>query len=165
MTDTVKRGLLSLGAAFLLCGALHVLLYKVDFFEGFVQFLCGAIAAVWGVSIGGRVTDRRLRRLLRAIALVLALYMVLQTVRFSFLPDGLTQRFTHYVEPTYAFPAISHATVAISAIPMTAGTKIPATLSAVLARKDRPSSPTCGSMMRAAVATTANCPFGRWVRS
>ena len=110
MTDTVKRGLLSLGAAFLLCGALHVLLYKVDFFEGFVQFLCGAIAAVWGVSIGGRVTDRRLRRLLRAIALVLALYMVLQTVRFSFLPDGLAAyRFVWYLYyvPLTALPILS----------------------------------------------------------
>ena len=64
--------------AFLLCGALRVLTYHKDLFEGFSPLFCGSLLLFWAVSVRTRVTDRRLRRLILGTVAALLLFLVLQ---------------------------------------------------------------------------------------
>ena len=74
----------AIAAAFLLCGLLHVLLYGVDFVDLVSQLCCGAVIAVWGISVRTRVTDRRLQRILLALTACLFLLLLMQTVNYRF---------------------------------------------------------------------------------
>ena len=86
-----------IAAAFLLCGLLHVLLYGADFAELFSQLYCGAVIAVWGISVRTRVTDRRLQRLLLVLAACLLLLLLLQTVNYRFAQDReMLRRYAWY---------------------------------------------------------------------
>ena len=84
MSDTDKRGILRIAAAFLICGVLNALLYNLDFFDCISQLLCGAVVIMWAVSVSRRVTDRRLCRLLLLIATFCLLLLLLQMVNYSF---------------------------------------------------------------------------------
>ena len=66
---------------FLLCGALRVLTYHRDLFQGFSPLFCGSLLLFWGVSVRTRVTDRRLRRLILGTVVSLLLFLVLQLFR------------------------------------------------------------------------------------
>ena len=83
MPETGKKYLYWLWAAFFLCGALHLLLYRKDFCYGFMQLYSGLIVMAWGISVCQRVTDRHLRRLLSLIAACLVAQLVLQEDRKS----------------------------------------------------------------------------------
>ena len=83
MLHITKRNMFLIVAAFLLCGALHVLLYGVGFADNFAQLFCAAFTIIWAVSVEERITDRRLRRILLGIAVLLLLYLLVQVARYS----------------------------------------------------------------------------------
>ena len=85
----IKRGsLLWIAAAFLLCGVLHVLFYRVQYAWNFAEIYCGCVCVFWALSVRKRVTDRRLRRLLLLIAGLLLVYELLQVCRFTLFPSS-----------------------------------------------------------------------------
>ena len=68
-----KRVLVWLAAAYAVCGALHILLYNVDYLDGLTDYFCCVLTLIWAMSVRKRVTQRQLRVLLIAIALMLLL--------------------------------------------------------------------------------------------
>ena len=87
MTNTGKQNVILIFLAFLLCGALHVALWSVDFADLVSQLFCGIAVITWEVSVQKRVTDRRILRLLQVIAFVFLLYLLMQTVNYRFAQD------------------------------------------------------------------------------
>ena len=83
MSGIRKNVLLSIAAAFLLCGVLKSVLYYNNFTFGFSQLFTGSFVLIWGNTIQKRVTDRRLRRLLLAIAGLLLFQLLLQLIRYD----------------------------------------------------------------------------------
>lgn len=77
---------------FVACGLVHVALWDVPFTRCITQLLYGGLALVWGVSLYRRVADRRLMHLLVAVALMLALYTVLQLCRYALFSYDLQAR-------------------------------------------------------------------------
>lgn len=109
MLRSAKRNMLTIGAAFLACGVLHVALWGIVFLDLFSQLFCGSVAISWGISVKKRVTDRRLNHLMMAIVFFQLLYLVLQAARYSFFVDNLTvSRYLWYAFylPMEAFPAL-----------------------------------------------------------
>lgn len=84
MSNVSKRNVLMIGAALLLCGILHVLLYGVDFFLEFSRLFCAGVTAAWGNSVLKRVTDKRVRNILIAIVSAFLLYLLLQTINYNY---------------------------------------------------------------------------------
>ena len=66
---------------FLLCGALRVLTYHMDLFDGFSNLFCAVLVLLWALTVRTRVTDRRLRRLILCAAASLLLFLTVQLVR------------------------------------------------------------------------------------
>ena len=83
MLRIAKRNMILIAAAFLLCGLLHILLYRVGFAENFAQLFCAVFTIIWAVSVKERVTNRRLRRILLGVAVALLLYLLVQISRYS----------------------------------------------------------------------------------
>ncbi len=109
MPESGKRNLSWMCFGWLLCGALHLLLYSVDFFNGFAQFCCGVYTILWGISIHKRVTDRRLRLLLMGIAGCLMLYLTLQVLRYNlirFFPVADRYLWYAFYVPMTAMPVL-----------------------------------------------------------
>ena len=73
MLKTGIRNMAAITAAFLLYGLLRVILYGQDFADLISQLFTGAVILVWGIFVLGRVTDRRLKRLLTSLAAFLLL--------------------------------------------------------------------------------------------
>ncbi len=84
MRKTLIRNMTAVAAAFLFYCVVRVLLYGVDFADLISQLYCGAVVLVWGISVPGRVTDRRLRRLLISLTAFLLLLLLMQTVNYRF---------------------------------------------------------------------------------
>ena len=80
MLKTGIRNMAAITAAFLLYGLLRVILYGQDFADLISQLFTGAVILVWGIFVRGRVTDRRLKRLLTGRAAFLLLLLLMQTV-------------------------------------------------------------------------------------
>ena len=101
--------MLSIAAAFLLCGVLHVLLYGVEFFDVFSQLYCGTVTILGVVSVKKRVTNRRLRLVLLMISGSLLLYLVLQIARYSLFRNLMTAErylwYAYYI-PLLALPVL-----------------------------------------------------------
>ena len=92
-----KRVLWMLAGAYALCGGLHVLLYDVDYLDGFSDCLCCVLVLVWALSVRKRVTQRRLRNLLIGAALALLVYLCLQICRYLLVIEPLwAQRWLWY---------------------------------------------------------------------
>ncbi len=111
MLESGKRNLYWICFGWLLCGALHLLLYGVDYATGIVQFGCGVLTLLWGISIHKRVTDRRLRRLLMSIAACLLMYLALQVIRYDFVVFfPVADRYLWYAfyVPMTAMPALCY---------------------------------------------------------
>ena len=102
MLKAGRKNLCWICAAWLACGVLHLLLFEIDFANAFVQLFCGAVVLLWAISIRKRVTDRRLRHLLGAIALCLISYLVLQTARYILVSGDLTA--SRYIWYSYYIP-------------------------------------------------------------
>ena len=104
-----KRILFALAAAYVVCGALHILLYNVDYLDGLTDYFCCVLTLIWAMSVRKRVTQRQLRVLLIAIALMLLLYFCLQLCRYLLVRKPLwAQRWLWYAFyiPMDAFPAL-----------------------------------------------------------
>ncbi len=84
MLKTGIRNMAAITAAFLLYGLLRVILYGQDFADLISQLFTGAVILVWGIFVLGRVTDRRLKRLLTGLAAFLLLLLLMQTVNYRF---------------------------------------------------------------------------------
>ncbi len=84
MLKTGIRNTAAITAAFLLYGVLRVCLYGVDLADLISQLFTGAVILVWGIFVLGRVTDRRLRRLLTGLSAFLLLILLMQTVNYRF---------------------------------------------------------------------------------
>lgn len=97
LTRTSRRNIILFTAAFLLNGALHILLHGRDFAYGFSMLFCGVLTILWVLSVHKRVTDERLRALMSAIAACLLLHFILQILRYD-LFDGnpAAQRYLWY---------------------------------------------------------------------
>ena len=93
MLKTGIRNTAAITAAFLLYGVLRVCLYGVDLADLISQLFTGAVILVWGIFVLGRVTDRRLRRLLTGLSAFLLLILLMQTVNYRFAQnqEALTQ--------------------------------------------------------------------------
>ena len=96
-TKAVKRNIVLYLAAFILCGVLHVLFYRVDFTFCFSQIFCCVLTILWAITIQKRITDERLRSLMLWIAASLLLHFVLQILRYDLFDDSITaQRYLWY---------------------------------------------------------------------
>lgn len=104
-----KRILWALAAAYVVIGALHVLLYDVDYLDGFSDCLCGIMTLVWAMSVRKRVTQRQLRGLLIGAAYLLILYICLQLCRFLLVLHPLWAHrllwYAYYI-PMDCFPVL-----------------------------------------------------------
>ena len=92
-------------ALFLLGGLLHVLLYGVPFTNVFTQLYCGAMVALWAMSVQRRVKDARLRRWLLMTAGFLLLYNLLQIVRYRLC--GVDPDFSRVLWYAFYIPMIA----------------------------------------------------------
>ena len=97
IAKVTKRYIALFTAAFLLCGVLHVVLYRTDFTLCFAQLYCGALTVAWASTVQRRVTNRKLRRLMLGVAVSLVMNFVLQVARYQ-LFTGQTdmQRYLWY---------------------------------------------------------------------
>ncbi|MBR6119576.1 MAG: hypothetical protein IKQ04_04570 [Oscillospiraceae bacterium] len=104
-----KRVLWMLAGAYLLCGALHILLYKLPYLDGFSDCFCCVLTLVWALSVRRRVTQRQLRRLLSAIACALLLYFFFQICRYCLVRRPLSAQrllwYAYYI-PMDCFPVL-----------------------------------------------------------
>ena len=87
-----RRMAAAFAGLFVLCGVLHILTYRRNFAECFVQWYCAVLLVLWSLSVHIRVTDRRLRRLLWAVAGFLVLFLLCQVVLYDLCFDDLTVR-------------------------------------------------------------------------
>ena len=109
MPRLIRRNMLAIAFAFILCGVLHVLLYKVSFFDCFVQFYCGTILIFWAASVKKRVTDRRLCRIMLMIVGLILFHMLLQICRyiiFCYEYDIYHYLWYLYYVPSTALPVL-----------------------------------------------------------
>lgn len=104
-----KRVLWMLAGAYLLCGALHLFLYDVDYLDGFSDCLCCVLTLVWALSVRKRVTQRQLRRLLICVAYLMIVYICLQLCRYLLVLHPLWARrwlwYAYYI-PANSFPVL-----------------------------------------------------------
>ncbi len=95
-----NRGLLRsmalFAGLFLLCGALRLLTYNRDLFDGFSLLFCGTLLLLWTGSTQARVTDRRLRRLIIGTAASLLLFLISQIFRGNMAWTLTLQRYCWY---------------------------------------------------------------------
>ena len=111
--DTVgginKRILFALAAAYAVSGALHVLLYSADYLDGFSDCFCCVLVLIWALSVRKRVTQRRLRVLLLAVAALLITYICLQLCRYLLVRRPLWANrwmwYAYYI-PMNSFPML-----------------------------------------------------------
>lgn len=87
MTKTSRRDIALICLAFLLCGALRILLWSADFADLNAQLFCGIVVFFWIVHNHKRVTDMRILRQLDCIACFFLLYLLLQCVNYRFAQD------------------------------------------------------------------------------
>lgn len=91
--NSKKRGILfilSFCALFILGGALHVCLYGVDFADEITQIYFGFLILLWGLSIQNRIMDKRIKRFLLTMAILLVFGFVIQVFRYKLIVDGIT---------------------------------------------------------------------------
>ncbi|MBR6376563.1 MAG: hypothetical protein IKS05_02230 [Oscillospiraceae bacterium] len=104
-----KRILFALAAAYAVSGALHVLLYNVDYLDGFSDCFCCVLILVWALSVRKRVTQRQLRALLMAVAALLIVYICLQLCRYLLVRRPLWANrwlwYAYYI-PMNSFPVL-----------------------------------------------------------
>lgn len=109
MAGIKKQVLGLLGASYVVCGLLHLLLYDVEYLDGFSDCFCCVLALVWAMSVRKRVTQRQLRRLLIWVACLLIVYLCLQLCRFLLLLRPLWARrwlwYAYYI-PVNSFPVL-----------------------------------------------------------
>lgn len=84
MTRSGRRNIMLICLAFLLCGAIHIIFYGVEFTDCIVQIFCGAVTVIWSVYVRRIITDTRLRRLFLAIVFFNLLMMLSQSVNYIF---------------------------------------------------------------------------------
>lgn len=92
LSRTSKRNILLFVAAFLLCGVLHILLYRTDFSFAFSSIFCSVLTILWAIAVQKRVTDRRLRLLMLWIAVFLLLHFLLQILRYDVFNGDINVR-------------------------------------------------------------------------
>ena len=104
-----KRNLWAFAAAYAVCGLLHLLLYGVEYLDGFSDCFCCVLALVWALSVRKRVTQRKLRVLLIGIAYGLLLHFCLQLCRYLLVLHPLWARrwlwYAYYL-PANCFPVL-----------------------------------------------------------
>ncbi len=91
--NSKKRGILfiiSFCALFILGGALHVCLYGVDFADEITQLYFGFLIILWAFSINNRITDKRIKRLLLTMAVLLVFGFVIQVFRYKLVIYNIT---------------------------------------------------------------------------
>jgi len=104
LSKTSKRNIALFAAAFLLCGILHVLLWRVDFTSTFSQLFMSVLTLLWALTVKKRVVDVRLRRLLLWIAALIVLFYVLQIMKYRLFYGLMSaQRYLWYA---YYVPAM-----------------------------------------------------------
>lgn len=82
--------LLAYVVTFLLLGLLHVLLYGVPFTDSIMLILYGSIAFLWGISIGRRIMDSRIKHLLFAVIGLIELFFLLQICNYKLFTESIT---------------------------------------------------------------------------
>ena len=92
MSAASKRNILLICLATLVCGLGHVFFYSRLYFDEFSRLFCGAVSAVWGLSVHKRVTNRRIRRLLLAMVCFFLFYLLLQTINYDYAQDVASLR-------------------------------------------------------------------------
>ena len=98
VAKVTKRYIALFTAAFLLCGVLHVVLYRMDFTMCFAQLYCGALTVAWASTVQRRVTSRTLRRLMLGVAVTLVMNFVLQVARYQLFAGQIAeQRYLWYI--------------------------------------------------------------------
>lgn len=85
--DSSYKNLMIFFIGFLVMGLLYVLLRNVAFTAAISQFLSGTLVVLWGVSIYGRIINKRVRRLFLAMAGLMLLYSLLQLGRYIFFGE------------------------------------------------------------------------------
>lgn len=97
LSGTSKRNILLFLAAFLLCGVLHILLYRTDFAFAFSSIFCCVLTILWAIAVQKRVTDKRLRLLMLWIAAFLLLHFLFQILRYDVFDAHINaQRYLWY---------------------------------------------------------------------
>lgn len=105
MSKNAKRKTVWFVAAFLLCGVLRNVFYRVDFTYAFSSLYCGVLVLLWAITVQERITDDRLRRLLVLVAASLLLHFFLQFYRYELSFGNVTaQRHLWYA---YYIPMIA----------------------------------------------------------
>ncbi|MCR4963000.1 MAG: hypothetical protein K6B40_03880, partial [Firmicutes bacterium] len=92
LTKSSRRNIILFVLAFLLCGVLRNLLYRVDFAFAFSSIFCSALTILWIITIQKRVTDRRLRSLILWIAVFFLLHFLLQILRYDVFDGDINVR-------------------------------------------------------------------------
>lgn len=85
LSKATKKSTVIFITAFLLCGVLHVVTFRKDFAETFVQLYCGTFTVLWGMLVKRHITDARLRKLMLGVVMSLVLFMLMQITRDSLL--------------------------------------------------------------------------------
>ena len=89
----------------LVCGILHVVLYRVPYTYSIAELYAMACAIIWGISIQNRITDTRLRRILLGICVSILVYYNLQVLRYHF--TGGNEFLSRMFWYAYYLPVIS----------------------------------------------------------
>ncbi|MBQ9188796.1 MAG: hypothetical protein IJ138_05670, partial [Clostridia bacterium] len=98
VAKVTKRYIALFTAAFLLCGVLHVVLYRMDFTMCFAQLYCGALTVAWASTVQRRVTNRALRRLMLCVSATIVMNFVLQVARYQLFAGQIAeQRYLWYI--------------------------------------------------------------------
>lgn len=82
-----KRNIILFLAGFLLCGILHIALFRVDFAVFITQIVCGSLTALWGITVQRRVTDKRECKLLLGVAALIILHLIFQIIRYGYIAE------------------------------------------------------------------------------
>lgn len=98
--EQAKRGfklVCVLSLAFFLSGALHILLYGVDFFDTIVQLYSAVLVLLWGFSLRERITNKVVLLFLHGIVFLMEVMALAQAGRYSlFLGDSIGERYCWY---------------------------------------------------------------------
>lgn len=105
-TDTGRKTILYLVAAFLFGGVLHVLLDGVDFTDCFMQIFYCILVLFWGLIADRRIMDRRLSRILWGIVVFMEMYFILQTCKYRLFRGMGTYLWLAYYIPMLFIPLL-----------------------------------------------------------